>query len=226
MWYVSKLSSSSPHLCATKAGVGWVEKEKEMSSGAANPSSSHYGEKKHQQHATKPAAAATLAQQLISTRALIDSSRHDVLVGHGTVIHPKATIIARDGPIVIGDYCVVEEFCEIRNELGGGDGSAPAAKMVIGNHNHFCVRSEIRASKIGNENKFMPCSFVGIAATVGDHCIVQPYCRVSHDVALPSETVVYGGAAALWAKREHYSAQEEKDEMVCLTRALRSTMKA
>ena len=193
-----------------------------MSSGQPTRSH-HHGDK-------KPPTAAK--QHHVSSRALVDSSRHQITIGHATVIHPKAVIVARDGPIEIGDYCIVEEYCEIRNELADSStssqkssSSSAAPAMVIGHQNHFCVRSEVRSGRIGSQNRFLPGSSLGIASAVGDHCIVEPYCRISHDVSLPSETVVFGGLSSLWAKREHFSAQEEKEEMICLSRALRSTMK-
>jgi carbonic anhydrase/acetyltransferase-like protein (isoleucine patch superfamily) len=192
------------------------------SSSHLEPHRKHPPERRERAHTT---TAAATKQQIVSRRARITGGAggHTITVGHGTVIHPMAVIVARDGPITIGDYCIVDEFCEIANELGDGPSSSPPV-MAIGHCNHFSSRAEIRALKIGDQNKMMPYASVGIGAVVGNNCRVEPYCRVSHDVVVPSETVVFG-AASLWAKREHFLAQEEKDEMICLTRALRSTMK-
>ncbi|KAG8748648.1 hypothetical protein FRC10_000039 [Ceratobasidium sp. 414] len=39
----------------------------------------------------------------------------DVTVGSGTIVHPKATIFAMAGPIVIGTGCIIEEGVIIVN---------------------------------------------------------------------------------------------------------------
>lgn len=39
----------------------------------------------------------------------------DITIGPGSVIHPKATIFALGGPIVIGSGCIVEEAAIIVN---------------------------------------------------------------------------------------------------------------
>lgn len=41
--------------------------------------------------------------------------RGDITIGGGTIIHPKAVIIAAGGPIVFGKNCVVEETSAIIN---------------------------------------------------------------------------------------------------------------
>lgn len=41
--------------------------------------------------------------------------RGDITIGEGTIIHPKAVIIAAGGPIVFGKNCVVEETSAIIN---------------------------------------------------------------------------------------------------------------
>lgn len=50
----------------------------------------------------------------------------DVRVGAGAVVHPKAYIIARCGPVTIGDGTVVEELARVENggEPSDGDGAA------------------------------------------------------------------------------------------------------
>jgi dynactin 6 len=42
--------------------------------------------------------------------------RGDITIGAGTVIHPKATIYALSGSIVIGEGCVIEENVVIVNQ--------------------------------------------------------------------------------------------------------------
>lgn len=37
----------------------------------------------------------------------------DITIGGGTVIHPRVTIIAEGGPIIIAEYCLIEEYSTI-----------------------------------------------------------------------------------------------------------------
>lgn len=37
----------------------------------------------------------------------------DITIGGGTVIHPRVTIIAEGGPIIIAEYCIIEEYSTI-----------------------------------------------------------------------------------------------------------------
>ena len=41
-----------------------------------------------------------------------------VTIGSKTIVHPKARIIAKDGPIVIGEGNLIEENCSIINRCG------------------------------------------------------------------------------------------------------------
>lgn len=59
--------------------------------------------------------------------------RGDVTIGQGCIIHPRATIDASLGPIVIGSDCVVEEMAVIRNRRN--------ETLRIGDGNHFMVGS-------------------------------------------------------------------------------------
>lgn len=45
--------------------------------------------------------------------------RGDITIGAGTIIHPSATIIAEAGPIIIGDYCLIEEQVKIIHRCVG-----------------------------------------------------------------------------------------------------------
>lgn len=52
----------------------------------------------------------------------------DITIGSGTVIHPKATIFAIAGPIVIGANCIVEESSVIVNRSVPFSSNASASR--------------------------------------------------------------------------------------------------
>lgn len=78
-----------------------------------------------------------------------------VTFGKGCIVHPSASIIAENGPIVIGDYNIIEERTLIQNK-GAKDASGQftEATLEIGNYNLFEIESTIEFSKIGDCNKF------------------------------------------------------------------------
>lgn len=40
----------------------------------------------------------------------------EVTIGSKTIVHPRARIIAQDGPIIIGNDCLIEENSTIINK--------------------------------------------------------------------------------------------------------------
>ena len=63
----------------------------------------------------------------------------DITIGPGTVVHPKATVFAIAGPIVIGSGCIIEEAAIIVNRR--------KEVMRIGDNNLF---------EIGCRRYFLP----------------------------------------------------------------------
>lgn len=71
----------------------------------------------------------------IATGAVVSSEcdlQGDIIVGTRTVIHPKARILARAGPIRIGESNLIEEQVEIVNDT-------PNTILIIGDFNVFEV---------------------------------------------------------------------------------------
>lgn len=62
----------------------------------------------------------------------------DVEIGERTVIHPKAQIIAENGPIIIGSDNLIEECVVIRNKY--------KTPLKIGNENIFEVCSKFEGN--------------------------------------------------------------------------------
>jgi dynactin-6 len=79
----------------------------------------------------------------ISTEAVVCQDAEligDVTIGARTVVHPKAIVNAKGGPIIIGEDNVLEEQIEIVNNS--------AEPMVIGSFNLFEVRCCVQAQKV------------------------------------------------------------------------------
>lgn len=109
----------------------------------------------------------------VGTRVIIAQDadlRGEVSVGSGSVIHPKATVLALQGPISIGSDCIIEETAVIVNRR-----STP---LKIGDNNLFEVGCRIEAASIGSYNVFEVRSKVAQNIRVGSYSVVGAGCTV------------------------------------------------
>ncbi|GMT05590.1 hypothetical protein PENTCL1PPCAC_27764, partial [Pristionchus entomophagus] len=109
-----------------------------------------------------------------------------VTIGADSVVHPKATISATKGPIVIGERNLIEETALIENL--NEDGSP----LVIGDDNYVEIGAVVRARSIGSRNVFGIQSVVGTEVVVTDGCSVGVRCSVQKRGDLAPRTCVYG----------------------------------
>ncbi|CAG2064681.1 unnamed protein product [Timema podura] len=106
-----------------------------------------------------------------------------------TIVHPKVTIIAEAGPIIIGENNLIEEQTSIINRLPQGTTTPSATPvLIIGANNVFEVDSYSEAMKIGDNNvlesKEMLNSRTG--------CIIGAGCRVVCPETVSENTIIYG----------------------------------
>ena len=109
----------------------------------------------------------------------------EVSTGFRTIVHPLARIIARGGPIVIGDNNIIEEKVEIIND------SEEEQVMIIGNGNTFQAGCSVRSLKIGNRNTVESFSYVGRGTVLPYGNVISAGCRLDTTEILPELTVIY-----------------------------------
>ncbi|KAI0785364.1 trimeric LpxA-like protein [Irpex lacteus] len=121
----------------------------------------------------------------------------DITIGAGTIVHPKATIFAAGGPIVIGQGCIIEENAIILNRHRD--------VMRIGDDNLFEIGCRVECPSIGNFNTFCTRSRVHNTVRVTSYCVIGAGCLVVplEEEVLDDYTVVYGPAAEkrVWSGR-------------------------
>ncbi|WVO12753.1 hypothetical protein L204_100361 [Cryptococcus depauperatus] len=135
--------------------------------------------------------------------------RGPITVGPSVIIHPKATVLAVGGPIIIEEGCIIEELCVIVNRR--------KEAMTIGKHNHFMVGCRIESPSIGDYNTFQPRSTASSAVIISDHCVLSAGVTLwSFPTLLDSEietllpyTVVYGADSA----RKTWDGSGQQSEM-------------
>ncbi|PWN51302.1 trimeric LpxA-like protein [Violaceomyces palustris] len=105
--------------------------------------------------------------------------RGEISIGSGTVIHPKATILALQGPISIGSNCIIEETAAIVNRT--------KELMKIGDENLFEVGCRIESPRIGSYNTFEIRSRVAHTVSIGSFCTVGAACTLIPSVLWPDD---------------------------------------
>jgi len=127
--------------------------------------------------------------------------RGDVTIGAGCVLHPKCTMFAYAGPIVMGDCCIVEETAVIVNRN--------KAPMVIGSYNLFETGCRIEAASIGSYNTFEPKSRVPSSIALKDYCVIGAGCVVLPELpAMPQEWEDIKRPAEIGAQSDRASPTE------------------
>ncbi|KAF9532222.1 trimeric LpxA-like protein [Crepidotus variabilis] len=113
----------------------------------------------------------------------------DITIGAGSIVHPKATIFAIAGPIVIGMSCIIEEGAIIVNRR--------KEVMRIGDDNLFEIGCRVEAPSIGNFNTVSTKARVHHTVRMSSYCVIGAGVLLvpTDDQYLDDYTVVYGPAA-------------------------------
>ena len=92
----------------------------------------------------------------------------DISIGSGTVVHPFARIIAKTGPVVIGDNNIIEEMAEVVN-----DGERDKV-MILGSGNLIGVAASVSSLKMGNNNTVEARARLGRHTVLPYGCVLTP----------------------------------------------------
>ncbi|NP_001123221.2 dynactin subunit 6 [Nasonia vitripennis] len=114
----------------------------------------------------------------------------DICIGSRTVVHPRASIIAEAGPIIIGEGNIIEEMVTITNRISSDPSVTPV--QIIGNYNVFEVDSTCEASKVGDNNILESKAFVSKEVELTSGCIIGTGCSLTEQETVPENTIIYG----------------------------------
>uniref|UniRef100_A0A6M2DDF7 Dynactin subunit 6 n=1 Tax=Xenopsylla cheopis TaxID=163159 RepID=A0A6M2DDF7_XENCH len=128
----------------------------------------------------------------------------NITIGAGTVLHPKACIIAEAGPVILGDNCIVEEYASIIYKSPDAKSSAP---LIIGPNNVFEVGCTVYSHEIGENNVFESKCVVGSGIKIKNKCVIGPACVLEGERILEDNTVIYGNCI----QRESISKQPSQN---------------
>ncbi|XP_033178567.1 dynactin subunit 6 isoform X3 [Bombus impatiens] len=117
----------------------------------------------------------------------------DITIGPKTIIHPRASIIAEAGPIIIGEGNIIEEMAIITNRLPP-DTPEPTTipVQIIGNYNVFETDCTCEAFKVGDHNILESKAHVGREVELTNGCIIGTSCTITEADTIPENTIIYG----------------------------------
>lgn len=125
----------------------------------------------------------------------------DVTIGNGTILHPRVSIIAESGPIIIGEHNLIEEKAIIINK--SDIESSCNSSMVIGDYNVFEVGCRCESIKVGDYNIFETKSKTGRETAISNNCIIGSGCTVTNAEVLPENTAFYGTKSVTRVSQSH-----------------------
>lgn len=120
----------------------------------------------------------------------------DITVSSGCIIHPRVNIIAKSGPIIIGENCLIEEYTTIIHDTGEENPTGKPPVLVIGANNVFEVGCHVEALKIGEKNVFECKSYVSSGVKVTNNCTIGAGCKLKGEQTLTENTIIHGKSCA------------------------------
>ncbi|CAK7198569.1 hypothetical protein SEUCBS139899_001232 [Sporothrix eucalyptigena] len=124
-----------------------------------------------------------------------------VTISGDSVIHPRARLDAKGGPVNIGRRCIVEE----RAIVGGGSVSqnnnvalpgsfpSPEGSVTLGDYVSVETGAVLEAGAVVGQGSVVGArSQIGSGAVIGRYCTLSPRTRILPGEKIPDFTVVFG----------------------------------
>ncbi|KAL1964050.1 hypothetical protein VTN77DRAFT_7596 [Rasamsonia byssochlamydoides] len=134
---------------------------------------------------------------------------HQISIGAGTVIHPRARIFSFEGPVHIGDGCIISE----KSTVGGAATTIPTAATASGASGTITTTRISSSVTIGPYAAVLPGAYVRSAAvidalavvnrhaTVGAHSKVCSGCEIPEKTIVDDWTVVWAAGGGIGQRR-------------------------
>ncbi|KAJ1899693.1 hypothetical protein LPJ66_001951 [Kickxella alabastrina] len=120
-------------------------------------------------------------QALVCKNTIIEG---DVQIGNGTVVHVGASILAKNGPIIIGSNNIISERATIINNH--------AHPLTIGDDNLIETDSRVEGRGMGHRNTVQVRGIIAGTSTLGNNCVVGAACTTDLAENVPDNTVLFG----------------------------------
>jgi dynactin-6 len=121
---------------------------------------------------------------IIANHALLTGT-YPITIGAGAVIHPYAKIIASEGPVDIGEGCIIWEKAIVGGE---GEGAIKLSRNVV-----IETSALIEAGVVIGENSIIEAQAkVAEGAIIGRCAKIMTFIEVGEDEEIEDYTIVYG----------------------------------
>ena len=156
---------------------------------------------------------------------------HPITIGVGSIVHPRAKLYSFDGPITIGDACIISEKCVLG--LPPAQHSHVAAQIGLRNGQDQEIRVSASVTLAPGVTVFpgvTVCSAASVESlavlrngcVVGSHARVCAGCEVAVDVRIPEWVVVWGGVGRPLQRRRRARGKKSSPVVVAAAAAAAS----
>lgn len=132
---------------------------------------------------------------------------HPISVGAGTVIHPRARIYSYDGPVIIGEGCIISEKSTIGIPPSTPTSLPPTPKEVVPIRisNGVTIGPLVTVFPGAHIHSFVTVESLAIInrrVSLGAHSKVCSGCEVAANTVIKDWTVVWGSGAGSCQRRK------------------------
>ncbi|KAK9507248.1 hypothetical protein O3M35_007152 [Rhynocoris fuscipes] len=114
-----------------------------------------------------------------------------VSIGPKSLLHPRCSIIAEGGPIIVGECNIFEEQSVVKHKVDSLRKDRPNT-LIIGSNNIFEVGCTVLAKVIGDNNVFESKCYVGPDIEIGNGCIIGAGVTLTAAERLPDNVIITG----------------------------------
>ncbi|KAI1930470.1 hypothetical protein LOZ65_001459 [Ophidiomyces ophidiicola] len=141
--------------------------------------------------------------------------KHSINIGAGTVIHPRAKILSFEGPINLGEGCIIGEKAVIGGPLPAASLTSSTGTDVttIENSVHIGPLATINSgSHIHSAAVIESSAIIGRQASIGRHAKVCALCEIPDNGNVEDWIVVWGGGAGGMGTQKRKRANGRNDD--------------
>jgi len=110
-----------------------------------------------------PLAPTSIDPSAVVAKFAVLTGNHPITIGAGAVLHPYSKIISNEGPVVIGEGCVIWEKAVVG--IDGGHDSEQS--VVLGKNVVVESGAVVEAKEVGEGTTIEALAKVGVGARVG-----------------------------------------------------------
>ncbi|KAJ5779725.1 hypothetical protein N7457_007445 [Penicillium paradoxum] len=152
------------------------------------PTNTHRSSSSHSSAPPKAPLKADPTATIADT--VVFQGRYSVTIGAGTVIHPRARFYTYEGPITVGDSCIISEKAVIGAQPSSSSRSAVPSRSVSSSMTTLPTESGASTPEIRKEATTRISYFV----TIGPSATVEPGANIHSSATIEALAMVRRGA--------------------------------